>query len=169
MDIPNDCQTWRTWFEAYGPRLLLFARQQTRSFADAEDVLQEAVLSVWQTANNTDAPSPASAFVAIRRKAVDLARRNIRRNRREQVAHELSDHPAGWFEPLVENRERCEMIREALNTLPPEQQEVLTLKIWGELTFEEIARTLEIPANTAASRYRYALNTLRKSLTPTLL
>jgi RNA polymerase sigma-70 factor (ECF subfamily) len=41
------------------------------------------------------------------------------------------------------------------------------LKIWGELTFDEIARQLGIPLNTAASRYRYALAALRKELTAT--
>jgi RNA polymerase sigma-70 factor (ECF subfamily) len=41
---------------------------------------------------------------------------------------------------------------------------VVTLKIWGELTFEEIAQVLEVPANTAASRYRYGLEALRKTL-----
>ena len=40
-------------------------------------------------------------------------------------------------------------------------------KIWGELTFEEIAAQLELPANTAASRYRYALGALRKELNAT--
>jgi RNA polymerase sigma-70 factor (ECF subfamily) len=39
---------------------------------------------------------------------------------------------------------------------------VITLKVWGGLTFEEIAATLDIPANTAASRYRYGLEELRK-------
>jgi len=39
---------------------------------------------------------------------------------------------------------------------------VITLKIWGGLTFAEIAAALEIPANTAASRYRYGLAELRK-------
>jgi len=42
---------------------------------------------------------------------------------------------------------------------------VVTLKIWGELTFAEIAEALEIPANTAASRYRYGLAELRKLAT----
>jgi RNA polymerase sigma-70 factor (ECF subfamily) len=46
--------------------------------------------------------------------------------------------------------------------LPDIYREVITLKIWGELTFAEIAQALEIPANTAASRYRYGLVELRK-------
>ena len=46
------------------------------------------------------------------------------------------------------------------------RREVLVLKIWNGLTFEQIARTLDIPPNTAASRYRYALAALRKELKP---
>ncbi len=48
-----------------------------------------------------------------------------------------------------------------MDRLPPEQKEVLTLKIWGELTFDEIGRTLDLSLNTVASRYRYALQKLR--------
>lgn len=38
------------------------------------------------------------------------------------------------------------------------------MKIWGELTFDEIAKELKISQNTAASRYRYALEALRKTI-----
>ena len=41
------------------------------------------------------------------------------------------------------------------------KRKVLTLKIWGELTFDEIAQTLELSLNTVASRYRYALQKLK--------
>ncbi len=51
--------------------------------------------------------------------------------------------------------------REALRQLPPEQAEVVALKVWHELTFAEIGEALGISPNTAASRYRYALDKLR--------
>jgi RNA polymerase sigma-70 factor (ECF subfamily) len=54
------------------------------------------------------------------------------------------------------------VIQEAMQKLPEIYREVVTLKIWGELTFAEIAVSLNIPANTAASRYRYGLEELRK-------
>ena len=53
-----------------------------------------------------------------------------------------------------------------MERLPDEQREVVILKIWNELTFAEIATVLEISQNTAASRYRYALGALKKSLQP---
>jgi RNA polymerase sigma-70 factor (ECF subfamily) len=56
-----------------------------------------------------------------------------------------------------------------MKKLPDYYREILTLKIWGELTFEQIAETLDIPMNTAASRYRYALQQLRRHLTPAKL
>jgi RNA polymerase sigma-70 factor (ECF subfamily) len=54
----------------------------------------------------------------------------------------------------------------ALDSLPRDQREVLVMKIWNDFTFAEIASALEISQNTAASRYRYALAGLKKSLQP---
>jgi RNA polymerase sigma-70 factor (ECF subfamily) len=53
-----------------------------------------------------------------------------------------------------------------LSGIPDEQREVIVLHIWGELTFAQIADLLEISANTAASRYRYALAKLRETMLP---
>ena len=69
------------------------------------------------------------------------------------------------FEIPLEGDERRQAIEAALRQLPAEQRDVLTLKIWGELTFEQIGAQLEISPNTAASRYRYALTALREMLT----
>jgi RNA polymerase sigma-70 factor, ECF subfamily len=52
-------------------------------------------------------------------------------------------------------------IENAMRELPPEQREVVVMRIWGEMTIVEVAAVLEISENTAASRYRYALNKLR--------
>jgi RNA polymerase sigma-70 factor (ECF subfamily) len=54
----------------------------------------------------------------------------------------------------------------ALQKLPAEQREVVVLKLWQELTFEEISQICQIPVNTAASRYRYGLDKLRHLLRP---
>jgi RNA polymerase sigma-70 factor (ECF subfamily) len=53
-------------------------------------------------------------------------------------------------------------LQSALRGLPDEQREVIVLHVWGELSFEEVAEALSIPANTAASRYRYGLSKLRE-------
>ncbi len=167
---------WKQWFASHGSRLLLFARQQTRTSEDAEDVLQEAMVKLWRsgmiemTEDGVTEPSLAAAFTQIRRSAIDLARKNIRRANRETKALD-TDEPGDvvWFKDTLEADERSAQIEKALQTLPDYYKEVVILKIWGELTFEQIAETLDIPMNTAASRYRYALEKLRRTLTPAKL
>jgi RNA polymerase sigma-70 factor (ECF subfamily) len=159
MVEPSTQAQWRRWIADHAPKLLLFAREQARSEADAQDLVQEAIVECWQ--RNNDGPPPLSlVFTAIHRRAIDFARREDRRANREQLA--AADETQLWFDADVENREFSRVIQSALAELPVEQREVITLKVWGGMTFAEIADALGIPANTAASRYRYGLSELRK-------
>ena len=63
-------------------------------------------------------------------------------------------------------RPEREKLAEALGELPPDQRAVVHLKLWEKLTFEAISQALDIPINTAASRYRYGLDKLRDRLRP---
>ena len=164
MDGDDVQLNWKDWFETHGPRLLLFARQQTRSLQDAEDTLQDAVIRQWKKGDSGGIPPLWRFFATIRRTAIDQARRETRRLRREEQSVELEETAPILFESTLEERERTGMIEAAIRRLPGPQHEVVTLKVWGELTFEEIAAALEISPNTAASRYRYALGNLRKQL-----
>ncbi len=158
---------WKEWIEAHGPRLLLCARQWTRSLADAEDVLQEAFVRYWRHQRHLPGDPQALLVTSIRRAALDLARREDRRLARELRADGGLEERETLFEKLPgEGDERRQEIEQALRRLPDEQREVLVLKIWRECTFEQIGELLGIPPNTAASRYRYALNALRKQLEP---
>ena len=151
---------WDQWLALHAPKLLLFARQQARCEADAQELVQDAVVEAWRQQSSGAPPEPGLVFGLIRRRAIDLARRNDRRANRESAAQDAA--PPEWFAPEIEDRERARLLQDALSRLPDEQREVVTLKVWGGLTFAEIAVALEIPANTAASRYRYALEELRK-------
>jgi RNA polymerase sigma-70 factor (ECF subfamily) len=167
MESDHDRNHWKRWIEAHGPRLLLCARQWTRSLADAEDVLQEAFVRYWRHQRHLPGDPGALLVTSIRRAAIDLARRQDRRAAREQRADAVLGPPEDLFQSLPgEGDERRREIEAALRQLPHEQREVLVLKIWQELTFEQIAGELGIPPNTAASRYRYALIALRKQLEP---
>jgi RNA polymerase sigma-70 factor, ECF subfamily len=159
--LPNG--TWQSWFEAYGRKLLLFARQWATSAAGAEDIVQEAFVRFWRSPYRNDADAHVQLFAMVRRAGIDLARRAQRREARERLAAG-PEEPVIWFEPATMDDGREAEIQNALAQLPPEQREVVVLKIWGELTFEQVARSLDIPPNTAASRYRYALEALRRTL-----
>jgi len=165
MEDADDDNSWRDWFKLHGPKLLLCARQWTRSLADAEDVVQEAFVRFWRHQRRLGGEPLALVITSIRRSAVDHARRDSRRATREQTATTGESEGAPLFETPLEGEERRVAIEAALRRLPSEQREVLVLKIWGELTFAQIAARLEISSNTAASRYRYALVALRSELT----
>lgn len=151
---------WKSWFARHGAKLLLFARQQARNPHDAEDLVQEAFVRIWRLYGHTGEVAPGLVYRAIRRLAIDWARSIDRRIIREQKTFELTPFSSA-FEDNLEKDERQQALLRAVDRLPDQQKEVLTLKIWGELTFDEIARTLDISLNTVASRYRYALQKLK--------
>ncbi len=165
---------WRTWLEEHGPKLLLFARQQTRCPEDAEDVLQDAFVKLVEKMRNGEfigGPDAWQAylFTTIRRLAIDLGRRDSRRKKREDFVGAEADQEYRhqdhlWFESESSDDEIRQQLEEKLKELPAKFSEVIIMKIWGDRTFAEIAEALDISPNTAASRYRYGLEALKKSL-----
>jgi len=151
---------WRRWLDNHAPRFLLFARQKARCEADAQDLVQEAVMEAAQRISNGVPPPVALVYATIQRRAIDWARAEDRRMGRESAVNQ--EVPPAWFDTDVEERERAHLIQDAMSRLPEIYREVVTLKIWAGLTFAEIADLLQIPANTAASRYRYGLDQLRR-------
>ncbi len=156
---PTDAE-WRSWLEAHASRFWLFARQKARSEADAQDLMQEAIIEAGRRRGDGQPPPLALVFATLQHRAIDWARREDRRAAREQATVQPAATP--WCDTSVEDRERARLMQEAMRKLPEIYREVVTLKIWGELTFGEIAEVLQVSANTAASRYRYGLEELRK-------
>lgn len=158
--VPS-AEQWRPWLDEHAGRLLLFARQQCRCAADAEDVLQEALVEAWQRVGSGGLPPLPLVFATIRRRAIDLSRRTDSRQRREDAVSRGDD---SWFDANVGDAETARLLEEGVKALPMKYGEVVTLRIWGELTFGEIAAALKIPLFTAASRYRIGIVRLRKRL-----
>ena len=103
---------------------------------------------------------------------MDWQRGGRRRGRREEAVA-LNRSKAVEGGPLLsgslEQEERRAAIEAALVRLPEAQREVLVMKVWAGLSFPQIARVLDIPPDTAASRYRYALSRLREQLAEELI
>jgi len=156
-------ENWKICFSQLAPGLVLFARQWARSAADAEDIVQEAFVRFWRKQH--DISNRGLLYATVRSIALDFLRRDSRRARRESAAMSGVDQSV---EPQFEIEDESQrQLMAALELLPAEQREVLVMKIWNELTFAEIASALEISQNTAASRYRYALAALKKTLPST--
>lgn len=154
-------ESWQEWLAEYAEKLLFFARQQCRLPSDAEDLLQESLVESWSRHDAPGFPPLPLVYSTIRRRAIDQARSLDRRQSREQVSVEMAPE---WFIENFDGDDDSRVVQAAMEHLSADQREVLTLKIWGDLTFREIAEVLGVPLNTVASRYRYALDALRNML-----
>jgi RNA polymerase sigma-70 factor, ECF subfamily len=157
----GDPDQWRTWLTEHGPVLVLLARQWVNNRSDAEDVVQEAFVRFWKSKHRA-VDQAAYLYSCLKSSALDWQRAGARRTRREEIVSRAEAAPL--FECPAEESERQAAITAALAELPEEQRMVLVMKVWGGLSFPQIAEALEISPNTAASRYRYALSKLQQKL-----
>ena len=154
-------------YDEHAQPLFAFLLNLTRNEADTRDLLQEIFVKLARDEKILDGIREERAFLVrlAHNAAIDLMRR---RGTRERTKENFAAEIISPFAPASDPDE--EMFRKelsaALAELPAEQRAVAHLKLWGGLTFEEIAAALEIPPNTAASRYRYALDTMRERLRP---
>jgi RNA polymerase sigma-70 factor (ECF subfamily) len=143
-------------YEAHAPQILLYGRALGLSHSEAEDVMQETFLALMQREEEPDEPRHY-CLRSFRNRAL-----NYRRNLWRRLTRELESRR--WFERTENERPEERMAMRCLANLPPEQREVIVLKIWHEYTFENIGELLELSPNTVAGRYRYGLQKLRACL-----
>ena len=157
---------WKQWLCENGHRLLLFARGWAPCREDAEDLVQEAIVRLWnlQKEKGGSPPDLPLVFSTIRFCGLNRHRSDKRRRKREESIIYLNDFEDVWLDPAVEEDEEARILRRAVQGLSDKLREVVTMKIWGGLTFAQISETLAISPNTAASRYRYALEQLAKDM-----
>ena len=148
----------RALYDEHGRSLLAYARSLLRDTASAEDVLHQVFTRLLEGGVSIEGAPLPYLCRAVRNGAFNYRRRTVR---------EIGlDTRAAWLEAPPGMAEAGLAIEQALDALPIEQREVVVLHVWGRLTFQEIATTLAIPLNTAASRYRYGLVKLRETLKP---
>jgi RNA polymerase sigma-70 factor (ECF subfamily) len=162
MDEPSELQRL---YDAHAQALFAFLLTFTRHEPDARDVLQEIFHKLANQPHLLDKVSEPRAFLIrlAHNRAIDLMRRHATRQKNyDQLAttsdslfHSSDDPDEAAFRRATEA---------ALTELPSEQRAVVYLKLWEDMTFEAIANTLDIPPNTAASRYRYGIDKLRERL-----
>ena len=149
-------------YDRYALALFRVAWTLLRSRPDAEDAVQEVFLGLVRSRVLLAQVVSLRAYLfsALRHAAARLAaRRPAGAPLPPDELTARTTQPEEGIDPHLLRR-----LAAALAGLPPDQREVLTLKIDGGLTFAEVAAVLGIRPNTAASRYRYALEKLRALL-----
>ena len=158
--------TWPELFQQHEPALVLFARRWADFHADAEDMVQEALVRVLRVTPEEVSDPLAYLYTCVRNVGNEFKRTVSRRARREvEVAAERP--PAALLMCQLTQQERTLQVEAAIGRLAKVRQEVVLLKIWSGLTFPQIGDVLQISPNTAASRYRHALIELKDTLSRT--
>jgi RNA polymerase sigma-70 factor (ECF subfamily) len=154
-------------YDHHAQALFAFLLNLTRDEHDTREVLQEIFSKLARQPNLLADARDERAFLLrlAHNAAIDLMRRRgARAKYHKQFSAERLELFAPSENPDEENFRAA--LTAALAELPPDQRAVVQLKLWGELTFEQIAAALELSPNTAASRYRYGLDKLRAHLRP---
>lgn len=159
------------FYDRWAPAVLGLALQMLRDREEAEETVEETFWQAWRQAARYDRSRGAPAtwlLVIARSRALDRLR--ARRRRREEplppsdALDALAASDADDGADVAEMGERRRLVRGALETLPPEQREVLELAYFGGLSQTEIAERTGQPLGTVKTRVRLAVQKLRERL-----
>jgi RNA polymerase sigma-70 factor, ECF subfamily len=165
----GDALAFEVIFDRHAAAAFSLAYRMCGRRALAEDVVQDAFLSLWRSGMRYEqARGTVRGWLLgiVRNKAVDRFRRETVKTDRDVHDDTAAEQvPAReWTDLEVERRADAQLVRDALAGLPGEQRHVIELAYFGGFTHSQIADLLELPAGTVKSRMRLGLDKLRLSL-----
>ena len=167
----GDRDAFRSLFHRYAPTAMALARRVTREAHLAEEMVQEAFLSVWR---NPRAYDPARGSVrawlmsTVHHRAVDAVRREEAQRRRAEdvlsIPEAAADDPGQSVVDALGLPEERAAVRAALDDLPPEQRRVIELMYFSGMSQSQVAEQLHLPLGTVKSRTLLGMRRLRSAL-----
>lgn len=156
-------------FDRHGGPAFSLAYRMCGRRGMAEDIVQEAFLSLWRTGARYDRSRGSVrswVLAVVRNRAIDRFRSESARTDQEVYDDGVAE---GLVAPertelIVERRDDAGRVRDALRTLPGEQSRVIELAYYGGFTHREISEILELPPGTVKGRMRLGLSALRAAL-----
>jgi RNA polymerase sigma-70 factor, ECF subfamily len=138
----------------------------------AEDIVQEAFLSLWRSGARYDRARgsvPSWILSTVHNRAIDAFRREAVKDRRDVADEGLAERLAApeRTDTEVERRDDARQVRLALGELPADQRQVIELAYFGGFTHSQIAEMLGLPAGTVKGRMRLGLTKMRVALADT--
>lgn len=159
----RDRQAFAELFRHFAPRLKAFGVRQGSDRASAEELAQEAMLSVWRKAETFDRRRATAAtwvYSIVRNKRIDM----FRRENRPEVGLEAAAEQPAEVDPADERlwlAQAGRSLHDAMATLPAEQLSAIHKAFFEDKSHSVIAEELNLPLGTVKSRIRLALARLR--------
>lgn len=159
----GDVPAYRELVRRHGKKLHHYAARLTKSPADAEDIVQETFLRLWQRASEYSPRARVTTW--LHRIAHNLAVDRLRARGRWQALDEEEEAPISAPQArLIDDQRRAESLDAALNQLPERQRAALLLVHLHELSGKEAAQVLEISEDALESLLARARRTLKGKL-----
>lgn len=163
----GDTRAFEQLYDRFSSRLLGLLRHMLMDEKEAEDVLQEGFLYLWEHAGNFD-PARSRAFtwsvMIFRHKAIDRMRALGRRARlmdSAAIEHAVLEAESVTTDTTMEMKERQKQVHAALSALPGEQRRLIEFAFLKGLTHHAIAESLDLPLGTVKTNIRRGLLRLR--------
>lgn len=160
----NDPFALELIYDNFGIKLYKYILSILCSSSKAEEVMQNLFVTIAERRNRVARARNLTGYILAmaRNQAMDFLRAEPKHERNIEDYKNIlvsRDNPTNSLD-----KEELKTISQALLCLPFKQKEVITMKLFQDMTFEEIAKALNISSNTAASRYRYGIEKLKSKL-----
>lgn len=162
----KDRDAFAALFAHFAPRLKGYLLRLGASAGQAEEVLQEALLTVWRKAHLFDRKKAAAStwiFTIARNRRIDILRKRKFPEIDAEDPSLVPDAPRAPDEEVIGARQG-EAVRLALEKLPEEQRELVRLAFYNGWSHSKIAEDTNLPLGTVKSRLRLAFSRLRNEL-----
>lgn len=167
ISLPQgDGSGFEDFFETYKERIFRTALKMLKSETDAEEIVQDVFLSIWQSRSKLDEINDPEAYLfTITYNAIYTRLKKIAQNR--QLLHSVVQTIAlkqNNTEETIAAHENERLIQEALRSLPAQQRTVYELNKLAGLSYHEIAERLQLSQNTVRNHLSAATKTVRMIL-----
>jgi RNA polymerase sigma-70 factor (ECF subfamily) len=167
----GDARAFEAVYDRHGGAAFSLAYRMVGNRVIAEDITQEAFLSIWRSRVRYDrARGSVRTWVLgiVHHRGIDALRRNLVHERRRASAEGIEERHEAPERTDVEvaRRDEARTVRAAIDELPDQQRQAIELAYFGGFTHTQIAEMLELPIGTVKGRMRLGLDKLRSALSP---
>lgn len=163
--ISGDRSAFQQIYDQYHAKVYLFAHKHTKNIHAAEDIVHDVFLQIWEKREKIALGTPIEAqiFIITRSRIINNYRRGLIKDNAYQT-FSSQYQPSKTIDPF-EDDESIQKLNQAIELLPPKRKQVFKLAKIDGLSYEEVAKALDISKSTVEAQMVKALKFLREQMT----